>query len=285
MIREIDAALEALVRRDVLNGSRVEILFDAPTRDWVARRNAPAIDLYLYDIREDVTRREVQWTDVRDETGRITERRPPARRYRLSYLVTAWTQRPEDEHLLLSNLLSSFVSTEVMPPELLGEHLADQPLPVYLMVALPPTADRSLADVWSALGGELKPSLDLLVIAPLMPARAAVAAEPVRERPRIETARIDPADGGTRNRTVPDGTPATPSGTAPNAAVGEARAPATVPARAGPASTPSARPPRGSRSSGRPISRDEPASQVESISPGQPDAPGRVIRLRGVERP
>ena len=31
---------------------------------------------------------------------------------------------------------------------------------------MPPPEDRALSDVWSALGGELKPSLDLVVIAP-----------------------------------------------------------------------------------------------------------------------
>ena len=36
-----------------------------------------------------------------------------------------------------------------------------------MTVALPPPEDRSFADVWSALGGELKPSLDLVVSAPV----------------------------------------------------------------------------------------------------------------------
>ncbi len=34
-------------------------------------------------------------------------------------------------------------------------------------VALPPPEDRAFADVWSALGGELKPSIDVVVSAPV----------------------------------------------------------------------------------------------------------------------
>ena len=34
-------------------------------------------------------------------------------------------------------------------------------------VALPPPEDRAFADVWSALGGELKPSIDVVVSAPI----------------------------------------------------------------------------------------------------------------------
>lgn len=44
--------------------------------------------------------------------------------------------------------------------------LAEVGLPVSMSVTLPPPEDRSFADVWSALGGELKPSLDLVVTAP-----------------------------------------------------------------------------------------------------------------------
>lgn len=185
MIQDLDESLRALVRREALNGSDVEISFDAPTKDWSARRNTPTVDLYLYDIREDLVRREVVWEPVRDKTGRVTDRRPPPRRFKLSYLVTAWTQRAEDEHRLLSGLLSCFLSNEFMPPDLLAGSLNGIDLPVLMTIAQPPPADRSLSDVWTALGGELKPSLDLVVIAPVIDVRAEVAGPPVLEEPRI----------------------------------------------------------------------------------------------------
>ncbi len=186
MIQDLDESLGALVKRDALNGSSVEVSFEAPTKDWAARRNTPTVDLYLYDIREDLVRREVAWEEVRDETGRVTERRPPPRRFKLSYLVTAWTQRAEDEHRLLSGLLSCFVANEFVPPDLLVGALAGVELPVLMTIALPPPADRSLSDVWTALGGELKPSLDLVVTAPIVDVRAEKAGPPVLEEPRIK---------------------------------------------------------------------------------------------------
>src|ERR671924_902263 len=118
MIQDVDESLRALVKRDALNGSKAEIAFDAPTKDWSSRRNTPTVDLYLYDIREDLEQREVMWEDVRDDSGAVSERRRPPRRFKLSYLVTAWTQRPEDEHRLLSSLLNCFVDHQVMPSEL-----------------------------------------------------------------------------------------------------------------------------------------------------------------------
>ncbi|HET9521393.1 MAG TPA: DUF4255 domain-containing protein [Candidatus Limnocylindrales bacterium] len=195
MIHDVDQLLEKLVRRDALNGSSVELVFDAPTKEWVARRSGPAVDLYLYDIREDLERRVPAWEDVKDAAGeRTTDRRLPPRRYRLAYLVTAWTQRPEDEHRLLSSLLACFIRNAMLKPEDLGDALAEADLPLYIDVAQPPTQDRSLADVWSALGGELKPSLDVIVTAPMIVSRTAPFGPPVLEGPTVGLASTDGAE-------------------------------------------------------------------------------------------
>ena len=203
MIHDVDESLRALVKRDALNGSGVDVAFDAPTREWVAKRNAPVVDMYLYDIREDTTRRQTAWEDVRDENGRVTGRRQPPRRYRLSYLVTAWTARPEDEHRLLSSLLACFVQHEYMPAEILAGSLQGEETPVLITVALPPTEDRSIADTWSAMGGELKPSLDVVVTAPMNIDRLLAAGPPVLEEPRLHLVAQTPNDeaAGAKRRT------------------------------------------------------------------------------------
>ena len=54
-----------------------------------------------------------------------------------------------------------------------------------MTVALPPTDDRKIADTWSAIGGELKPSLDVVVTAPMNIARSIEAGPPVLEEPRL----------------------------------------------------------------------------------------------------
>ena len=185
MIHEVDELLEKLVKKDALNGSSVELVFDAPTKDWVARRNGPAVDLYLYDIREDLQRRVPAWEDQRGPDGMVNARSLPPKRFKLSYLVTAWTQRPEDEHRLLSALLSAFIRNPMIKPDALEGGLAEPNLPVYIDVGQPPSQDRSLADVWSALGGELKPSLDVVVTAPIMVTRIAPYGPPVRSVPSI----------------------------------------------------------------------------------------------------
>jgi hypothetical protein len=210
MIDELDAALRTLVEQEVLNGSGVEVQFDAPTKDWAARRNQPTIDIYLYDIRQDLNRRQFGVVEQRDERGVVEARRRIPTWFRMSYLVTAWTQRPEDEHRLLAALLSCFLRHERVPPELLSGSLAELGMSVPLSVALPPPQDRALSDVWSALGGELKPSLDINVVAPMVPDVLQGAGPPVTKEPRFtfmdrsrptEAALLDQLVAAVRGRT------------------------------------------------------------------------------------
>jgi hypothetical protein len=165
VIPEIDEALRSLLRSS-LPDKGVEIAFDAPTRDWAARRNTPTVDAYLYDIREDLTRRQRGIVATRDEQGIVVRRRQPPRYFRLSYLLTAWTKRAEDEHRLLAVVLGCLLGQDSLPlPEGSGQ-LAALGLQIPITAAVPPVETRSLADIWSALGGDLKPSLDLVIVAP-----------------------------------------------------------------------------------------------------------------------
>lgn len=191
VIHEVDEALQALIRQEVLNGADVEVSFDAPSREWASRRNTPTIDVYLYDIREDLRRRERGLINEYDN-GRVVARRLPPRHFKLSYLITAWTQRPQDEHRLLSAVLSCFLRHDRLPDHVLTGGLARLTLPVPVSVALPPPEDRSFADVWSALGGELKPSLDIVVSAPTETGqRYDAAALVTEETPRLRMASRD----------------------------------------------------------------------------------------------
>ncbi|MDI2125251.1 DUF4255 domain-containing protein [Yinghuangia seranimata] len=244
MIHEVDDVLKEMVKSQALAGADVEVVFDAPTRDWAARRNTPTVNLYLYDIREDMGRRTRGRYNEYDGAGTVVSRRLPPRYFRLSYLVSAWTQRAEDEHRLLSSLLGCFLRYEALPPEVLGGELAATGLPVPLSVGQPPQDERAFADVWSALGGELKPSLDLAVSVPLAATRAFPAGPPVEEGLDLRT-----NDLGRPAATSSDGPgDGTDAAAGPGAAAPEA-APA---ARTGTGERGSALPrPRGPRRPGR----------------------------------
>ncbi|WP_405861613.1 DUF4255 domain-containing protein [Streptomyces sp. NBC_00090] len=199
MIHEIDEALRRLLA-PVVTG---DIAFDAPTRDWAARRNAPTLNAYLYDIREDVARRERGAYAERDANGIVTRRRQPPRWFRLSYLVTAWTSRPEDEHRLLSGALALLLPHEMLTGEAVPESVRSIATSLPLSVATPPAESRSLADIWSALGGELKPSLDVVVTTPFPVTPVYGVAPPVTEGEIVVRERgVDGLPGDSRPRTM-----------------------------------------------------------------------------------
>ncbi|MER5214903.1 DUF4255 domain-containing protein [Streptomyces sp. NPDC002838] len=180
MIHEVDEGLRRLLGESGLEASGVEVVFDAPTRDWAARRSAPTVCVFLYDIREDATRRGSGAGEVYDGDGHLVARRTPPRWFELTYLVTAWASRPQDEHRLLSQVLACLVATDTLPARLLTGTLADLGLTVGLDAAGAGSDAPAASDVWSALGGELKASLGVRVRAPLAGTTAAVA-PPVTE--------------------------------------------------------------------------------------------------------
>ncbi|SER93511.1 DUF4255 domain-containing protein [Actinokineospora terrae] len=168
MIHEVDEALRGLLVDGGVPGADGELAFEAPTTDWTARRTAPTVNVFLYDIREDRARRGSGAIEELDEKGRVTGWREPPRWFRLSYLVTAWTNRPQDEHRLLSRALSVLVRRERVEDRWLTGSLAELGLSVTLETAGPVSSGSAATDIWSALGGELKPAIDVLVLAPLI---------------------------------------------------------------------------------------------------------------------
>jgi hypothetical protein len=168
VLADVDRSLDALLAQR-LGPEKVSVAFGAPTPEWAARQKGTVIDLFLHDVREDLTARTGDWDDVRDGDGRVIGRQPPPRRYLLSYLVSAWAADPLDEHRVLGLVLETALEQESIPPELLQGRLADQELPVLLQVAVTDVPGPEPFDLWSSIGTPLRTSLRLLVVAPMVP--------------------------------------------------------------------------------------------------------------------
>ncbi|MEK8144445.1 Pvc16 family protein [Streptomyces sp. M10(2022)] len=112
----------------------MDLVFDAPTSEWSARRNAPTVSIFLrdpggrhpppYRHHRGVRRRRV-----------VTGRRTPPRWFELTYLLTAWTNRPQDEHRLLSEVLRCVIHMDALPARMLTGSLATLGLTVEMEAA------------------------------------------------------------------------------------------------------------------------------------------------------
>ncbi|MFE5586787.1 DUF4255 domain-containing protein [Kitasatospora sp. NPDC056531] len=180
MIHEVDEALRLLLAEAGLPERGVEVVFDAPTRDLAARRTAPTVSVFLYGIREETGRRQTGAVAEYDEDGVVVAHRAAPRWFELAYLVTVWTNRPQDEHRLLAEVLQCLTAVDALPARVLTGTLAELGLTVGLDITGRETGLPSVSDVWSALGGELRPSIDLRVLAPLPGGRTPVG-PPVTE--------------------------------------------------------------------------------------------------------
>jgi hypothetical protein len=155
-IADLDEGLRDLLRSDLRRHGfdAVEISFDAPSREWAGKLTGPAVNLFLYDIRE-----------ARDRATSTPEPRDsfmvsPPLRLALTYAVTAWTKAVEDEHRLLSQVLAILFSHVRLPRDVLGARHGEVRGPVETAVGRP-REDKS--DFWSAVGGQYKASIDYVV--------------------------------------------------------------------------------------------------------------------------
>ena len=159
MISDVDEALRNLIL-DSLTVSRqnVDIKYDLPSRDWASRLNRPTIDLFLFDIRENLRLRGAeQARQFPRPDGKVEIRRNPVR-IDLRYLLTAWTKDPEDEHLLLSDTLITLLRNPVIPDKYATEQMKKQQFPVILDAAVyqpehGPT--EKATEIWGVIGNDI----------------------------------------------------------------------------------------------------------------------------------
>ena len=76
----------------------------------------------------------------------------------LHYLVSAWAGVVRDEHQLLGDALACLLNDQVLPPE----HLAVE-VTAGVQLTIEPYDNTRAKDVWSTVGGAIKPSFELIV--------------------------------------------------------------------------------------------------------------------------
>jgi hypothetical protein len=188
MLHLLDETLENFLRTVVpLPARDVDIAFDAPDGEWSAALSTrPTVDLYLWDIRPNLAEREFGEMVLEDDGRRY--RRDPLPRVDCRYLVTAWTSEVRDEHSLLGDVLNALLLHPVIDAEhLQGAFSEIRPLPT---LRLRSGDGSENSDFWSALGGQLKPGLDLVVTVTVDAALRATAGPPT-EKITVRTANRD----------------------------------------------------------------------------------------------
>lgn len=184
MIRALDETIKNLIlEKGCFSLNDVDIRFDQPTHDWAAGLTKPAINCYLYDMRENRDLRNREWIVERQTDGQTRKKIAPLR-VDLTYLITAWTNEIEDEHSILWRLLVALASVQVLPADILKGELIEQPYPLITLTAQVSEAMQNLSDLWNVMENELKPAINYTVT-------LAVDREYVFSAPMVFTKRVD----------------------------------------------------------------------------------------------
>jgi len=217
VILETDQALLAVTKTRVLGNAAVAVTFDPPARPWIQALKTPAVNFFLFDIRENTHRRDVMYEQVRDEEGRVVGHRPPAPRYDLHYTVSVWGAPIAMEHRILALVLRCFGGLGMIPRELLPEPLANSPLEVHLT-----TAAGMKRSMFLNLAGEVKLGFELTATV-AMPAPDLPAAPSVNQ---VQVGVAPPtANGAPAPVKPPEAKPVAVNGQAANAQAADAGAP------------------------------------------------------------
>ena len=169
MIHDLDSTIATLLAHELPTdlAAQVAISFATPDDQFPPMAvTLPAIDLFLYDVRENRELRSNEWLVERRSDGTATRQRAPAR-VDCSYLITAWASenspnRAQDEHRLLGEVMRVLLRFPTLPAAVLQGTLAGQE-PLLPTSVLQPGRLQSVGEFWQALGGKPKAALNYTV--------------------------------------------------------------------------------------------------------------------------
>lgn len=210
MIRDLSLTLQAILDDTALGASfpelaAAQVVFDRPSDAFSPTQTT--VDVFLYDIREDLELRtsETQYERV-NGTTRI--HRGPLRVI-CTYLITAWpvggTDLALQEHRLLSQVLQVLTRTPHIPSSFLRGQLGGQQ-PALPMITARANGIKEPAEFWTAIGNRLRPSITTTVtismeVFPVVTAPTVITEEiRMGERTAPDAQTIDPATRITRLR-------------------------------------------------------------------------------------
>jgi hypothetical protein len=172
MIQDLDRTLQKIViERGKLNKNEIDVAFDQPTSEWSSRLSRPTINCWCYDLRENAKLRNMDMTVSRNEQNRRASLRLPPLRFNLTYLVTAWARKVEDEHQLLWRALGAFAQTPMLTADLCEGALKEQPYDMPLTIGQVSETAANFADLWGVLDNEMRLGFNLQATLALDPER------------------------------------------------------------------------------------------------------------------
>ena len=155
MLHDLNKTLEKLlIQRGNITPNQIDISFEQPNGQWSARLSRPTLSLWCFDLRENVKLRSMEMNTARN--GNYGQRTIAPRRIDLTYLITAWASKIEDEHQLLWRALAALKRVSSLEPQECEGLLRYQTHDVPLLVADTSNTTINLVDLWGVLDNQMR---------------------------------------------------------------------------------------------------------------------------------
>jgi hypothetical protein len=167
MLWDLDNTLEALLRNELPSEMFPTTQISFATPDSASVGSKPAINLFLYDVRENLELRSGMASFQRQDDRTAVRVRAPAR-VDCSYLITFWPMEsgedsgPKVEHQFLGLVMQVLMRHRKLPTGVLQGELAGQEPPVRA-ATLKTGYLNSMGEFWQAMGGKPKVAINYTV--------------------------------------------------------------------------------------------------------------------------
>lgn len=181
MIEDLDASIKALLEYELADTHPdLSISFESPDNNFPSGVvNTPAVDLFLYDIRENLELRHNEMFFHQTAPDGTTELKREPVLVECTYLITAWSDATAtaaiDEQVIISNVIRALyrhvsipdtlpdkTDPDGAPVQILQGHLVGaDPLPRAFTIQTGHMQNPS--EFWSAMGGKPKPQCNYQV--------------------------------------------------------------------------------------------------------------------------
>lgn len=188
MIGDVVRALSAMLSAEQIAGVSPTVAFEAPKKEWAAARTTPTLNLFLADIREDLSRRTTTLVQMTNDQGVVEYYRQPFRFYDLTFTLTAWTNRPEDDYALLGLALVCLNRHDYLPPSFCSEELQaflQEGHVLNMRVGGKIFSDRFATELFSAMGTDYHAIVSVVVTLPVPAGIPEPAGPPQTQPPKI----------------------------------------------------------------------------------------------------
>lgn len=178
MIVDVDETLKRMLGAELAKipgcpvYSEEQITMEAPTLAAAQQDGEARVNLFLYDIRENLEQRDESFLQVRNGVRTEAGKRRAPIRMNYTYLVTTHAgQDHSTEHRLLGDVMAVLLRHLAVPDAYLVGTLVGQRMNgVHLSLAQPEHLEiMNPTNLWQALEGELQPGMPLVVTASFDP--------------------------------------------------------------------------------------------------------------------